>query len=94
MLYFRAWFRRNLIAQADVGQQWAVTRIGRQSLLTVLKYALFVFTPYFRPSSVFGFSLLVGIGLQMASGFLLALYYVPDPSFVLTFREEYFNEVW
>jgi quinol-cytochrome oxidoreductase complex cytochrome b subunit len=30
----------------------------------------------------------------MWSGFLLALYYVPDPSFVITYREEYMNEVW
>jgi ubiquinol-cytochrome c reductase cytochrome b subunit len=31
---------------------------------------------------------------QMLSGFLLALYYVPDPSFVIAFREEYMNEIW
>lgn len=31
---------------------------------------------------------------QMLSGILLSLYYVPDPSFVVTFREEYMNEVW
>lgn len=31
---------------------------------------------------------------QMWSGFLLALYYVPDPSLVMTYREEYMNEIW
>ena len=31
---------------------------------------------------------------QFFSGFLLSLYYVPDPSFVITFREEYMREVW
>jgi len=31
---------------------------------------------------------------QMWSGFLLALYYLPDPSFVMTLRTEYVNEVW
>lgn len=31
---------------------------------------------------------------QFFSGFLLSLFYVPDPSFVITFREEYVREVW
>lgn len=31
---------------------------------------------------------------QMWSGLLLSLYYIPDPSYVTTFREEYINEVW
>lgn len=31
---------------------------------------------------------------QMWSGIMLSLYFVPDPSFVMTFREEYMNEVW
>lgn len=32
--------------------------------------------------------------IQMVSGLLLALCYMPDPSFVLTNREEFHNEVW
>jgi len=31
---------------------------------------------------------------QFWSGFLLALFYVPDPTYVSTLREEYMNEVW
>ena len=60
----------------------------------LLRFAFSVFVPYFRVTSVFGFALLLNIITQMWSGLLLALYYVPDPSFVLTFREEYMNEVW
>lgn len=33
------------------------------------------------------------MAVQMWTGFLLALYYLPDPSFVMTLRIEYFNEV-
>jgi quinol-cytochrome oxidoreductase complex cytochrome b subunit len=58
------------------------------------RYALLVFVPYFRATSVFGFALLLNIITQMWSGFLLALFYIPDPSFVVIFREEYMNEVW
>lgn len=60
----------------------------------LLKYVTFVTVPYFRATSVFGFALMVSMIGQMWSGFLLALYYLPDPSFVMTLREEYFNEVW
>lgn len=41
-----------------------------------------------------GFALLINIITQMWSGFLLALYYIPDPSLVITNREEYMNEIW
>ena len=50
--------------------------------------------PYFRPTSVFGFALLLGVYFQMYSGLLLALYYLPDPTFVIAIREELFMEVW
>lgn len=50
--------------------------------------------PPFRPTSVFGFALLVGIYIQMYSGFLLALYYLPDPSFTIAIREDLMLEVW
>jgi quinol-cytochrome oxidoreductase complex cytochrome b subunit len=32
--------------------------------------------------------------VQMYSGVLLSLYYLPDPSFTMTIREELFMEVW
>ena len=66
---------------------------SRPVVRALLKFAGNIFVPYFRPTSVFGFALLVNMGTQMLSGFLLALYYVPDPSFVITFREECMNEV-
>lgn len=31
---------------------------------------------------------------QLYSGVLLALYYIPDPTTVMTLREEYMNEIW
>lgn len=70
------------------------TRLGRAAALALAKYATFVFVPYFKATSVFGFALLVNMATQMWSGLLLALYYVPDPSHVMTYREEYLNEVW
>lgn len=57
------------------------------------RYAMLILVPHFTATSVFGFALLVNMIVQFASGFMLAAYYVPDPSFVMTFREEYVNEV-
>lgn len=37
---------------------------------------------------------MIAMAVQMWSGLLLALYYLPDPSFVASLRMEYFNEVW
>ena len=62
-------------------------------LVNLARYAFAVVVPNFRASSVFGFALLVNMIAQMWSGFLLSLYYIPDPSFVMTFREEYMNEI-
>jgi hypothetical protein len=69
------------------------TRLSRASLHHLIRYAFFIFVPYFKATSVFGFSLLVNMATQFYSGFLLSLYYVPDPSFVITYREEYMHEV-
>lgn len=69
------------------------TRLSRASLNHLFRYAFFVFVPYFKATSVFGFALLVNMVSQFFSGFMLSLYYVPDPSFVITFREEYMHEV-
>lgn len=77
-----------------VTADWVASRTGRSILPTIARYATFVFVPYFKATSVFGFSLLVNMITQMWSGIMLSLYYVPDPSFVMTFREEYTNEVW
>jgi ubiquinol-cytochrome c reductase cytochrome b subunit len=71
-----------------------VTRLSRTSLNQLIRYAFFIFVPYFKASSVFGLSLLLNMVTQFLSGFLLSLFYVPDPSFVITFREEYMHEVW
>jgi len=48
-----------------------------------------ILVPYFKISSVFGFVVLISISAQLFSGLLLALIYIPDPSFVITLREEY-----
>lgn len=61
--------------------------------MIMMRYALSVLVPYFKFSSVFGFALMLNMTLQFWSGLLLSLYYVPDPTFVMTFREEYMNEI-
>jgi quinol-cytochrome oxidoreductase complex cytochrome b subunit len=94
MLYLQTWYRLNWLLLDLLTGDWAVGRPTRLTLGAILKYAMLILVPYFRASSVFGFSLLLNMLTQMWSGLLLALYYVPDPSFVLTFREEYMNEVW
>jgi hypothetical protein len=68
-------------------------RLSRASLNHLIRYGFFVFVPYFKATSVFGFALLINMITQFFSGFMLSLYYVPDPSFVITYREEYTQEV-
>jgi len=63
-------------------------------VVIVLRYALYVFVPPMEVTSVFGFAVLLSIVLQIWSGFLLALLYIPDPSFVMSVRAELMNEVW
>lgn len=69
-------------------------RIGRSILKYILRFVFFVLVPVFRVTSVWGFTLLINIISQMWSGLLLSLYYIPDPSLVISYREEYMNEVW
>lgn len=88
------WVRLPFAAESRPLSSWMGSRPSRASVRVLVRYALALFVPYLRASSVFGFALLVNMVCQMASGLLLALYYIPDPSFVMTFREEYMNEVW
>jgi quinol-cytochrome oxidoreductase complex cytochrome b subunit len=60
----------------------------------VLRFAAAIVVPPFRATSVFGFALLVAIVAQMYSGLLLSLYYLPDPSFAISIREDLAMEVW
>jgi len=86
---------RGLSTPAAVqGLLWGAARINHHTLSTVLRYAAQIVVPPFRPTSVFGFALLVGIYVQMYSGLLLALYYLPDPTFTMAVREDLFLEVW
>ncbi len=73
---------------------WANGRFNRHLVGSFARYAVTIAVPYFRPTSVFGFSLLVGMYAQMYSGFLLSIFYLPDPSFVIPTREDLFMEVW
>jgi quinol-cytochrome oxidoreductase complex cytochrome b subunit len=73
---------------------WSSGRFNRHMLTLIARYAVSVTVPYFRPTSVFGFSLIIGMYAQMYSGFLLAIFYLPDPSFVIPTREDLFMEVW
>lgn len=73
---------------------WALGRVNLQTAGYWLRFSAQILVPSFRPTSVLGLGLLLAIYMQMYSGFLLALYYLPDPSFVLTIREALMHEVW
>lgn len=93
-LYYRFWQKLNINQLKEVSTSWLVSKTSRQNFYFLVKYACIILMPYFKFSSVFGLSILISIIFQMLSGFLLALTYVPDPTFVITFREEYINEMW
>ncbi len=90
----RTWYSYNLNYSSSFSIDWMTTRYARLSIYNLYRYASYVFAPYFKVTSVFGFALLINMVTQFFSGFLLSLFYVPDPSFVITFREEYIREVW
>lgn len=73
---------------------WGSGRFNRHMITHFAKFSLAITVPYFRPTSVFGFSLIIGMYVQMYSGFLLSIFYLPDPSFVIPTREDLFMEVW
>lgn len=88
------WHNSEFDFNQDNSFLWTLLRMQRVILFYVIKYTFFVLVPNFRVTSVFGFALIINMITQMWSGILLSLYYVPDPSFVITFREEYMNEIW
>ena len=88
------WHYSFVVFGTDLTNLWMTVRLNRATLLGILRYAAYVLVPYFQFSSVFGFALLINMITQMWSGILLALYYIPDPSLVMTLREEYMNEIW
>lgn len=94
IIWLKSWYSFDLLFNVDINSSWTLYRAGRAMLSYILRYAFFVLVPNFKFSSVFGFALLVNMIFQMWSGFLLSLYFVPDPTFVMTFREEYVNEIW
>lgn len=93
-LFLNNWYNNEFLFNFDINSNWTNNRISRLTYNYLLKYAFLVLVPNFKFTSVFGFSLLINMITQMWSGFLLALYYVPDPTLVMTFREEYINEIW
>ena len=94
LMWQRTWFRTGFVFTEGLGGGWVTSRAGRLFLTNMSRYATLLIVPHFRATSVFGFALMVNMMVQAWSGFLLAAYYVPDPSFVMTFREEYANEIW
>jgi len=70
-----------------------LVRVSRYTIGFFGKYATKIVVPYFRATSVLGYLLLLTIVAQMYSGFLLALIYLPDPSFVIFLRTEFFAEI-
>lgn len=90
----RAWQRFFCLLWLTLGLDWGLSRLNRRALIPLLRYAQLIFVPAFGLSSVLGFSLVTGMVAQMWSGALLALLFVPDPSFVMGRRLDYFLEVW
>jgi len=88
------WMRGWLTAPLAQGLLWGAGRVNRHVIGALLRYSTQLVVPPFRPTSVFGFSLLVGMYVQMYSGVLLSLYYLPDPSFTMAIREDLLMEVW
>jgi ubiquinol-cytochrome c reductase cytochrome b subunit len=78
----------------DIGTLWMHVRVGRAYVQELARYAVHIVVPHFRASSVFGFALVLALAIQILSGILLALLFVPDPTFVMTVRCELQNEVW
>ena len=93
-IYYRFWQNFNFNLLKETSSLWLTSRFSRQNIYFLLKYVCIILVPYFRFSSVFGLSVLIAIIFQMLSGFFLALNYIPDPSFVIIFREENINEMW
>jgi len=79
---------------AQLGLSWQWGRLARSGLVVVLNYATRILVPSFRITSVFGLGVLLAIVGQMFSGFLLILYYMPDPAFTMATRETLMLEVW
>ena len=48
--------------------------------------------PFSSVTSILGFMLLLGILLQVLSGFYLGWYFIPEPGLVIELREEMFND--
>jgi quinol-cytochrome oxidoreductase complex cytochrome b subunit len=94
ILFPRAWHASPITYNTDLSAVWVALRPGRVFLFAVLRFAVTLLVPFFKFTSVFGFALLVNMIMQVWSGILLSLYYVPDPAMVMVRREEYMNEVW
>jgi len=94
LFWQNSWFSYNINLGFDLTNNWVSFKAGRSLITYMLRYMFYIIVPTFRLTSVFGFSLLICMIIQIGSGILLSLYYVPDPSLVMTFREEYINEVW
>lgn len=94
IFFLNNWYSNEWNFSIDLSNTWMNNRISKITYNYILKYAFNILVPNFKFTSVFGFSLLINMITQMWSGFLLALYYVPDPTLVMTFREEYINEIW
>jgi hypothetical protein len=65
MLYTRTWYRLNWMLYEHLSADWASGRLSRFMAAMLAKYAGYVFAPYFRATSVFGFALLLNMVTQM-----------------------------
>lgn len=82
-----------LISQyINIQKSWFLSRLSKVFIINLLIYTFLTVVPTFSFSSVLGFCLLLTIIFQMFSGLFLALQYIPDPSFVIIYREELCNE--
>lgn len=94
LVWFTTWFMYTINLGHDLTSSWVNFKAGRSVVVYLLRFAFYIMVPTFKITSVFGFSLLICMIMQIGSGILLSVYYLPDSSLVMTLREEYGNEVW
>ena len=93
-IFLKTWYYYNINLNNLLTTDWISNRFSKQSVYVLYRYAIYLQVPYFKFSSVFGLSLMISMVVQLLSGFLLSLYYIPDPAFVILYREDYLNEVF
>ena len=88
------WGYHSSFQNIDAVTNWSWNLISLSSM--IFSYLNFyvnrLVLPFSSVTSIIGFMLLLAIILQLASGFFLGWYYIPEPGLVVELREEMFND--